>query len=291
MENIITIEEFEPKNLVFNDPKTNSYGGTIPVHYQCPRRGKIPFILKLPRCPLPFGASQFPQKEKVVKGEENKVNYSLNVSFAGYKDGFKNNPKIGLLFKKWEKMEKVVHKEIVRQSQRLLDDDIDSVKVLEKMFYPIIKHSYDKKTKEKDLYDPTFSIKLRRYGKDGEEPKFNAKVINHKNEPVSFDVNNIFDVFTRYSEFRPLIQCTSINKGAKLAMSFSAVQVKTYPGKNQISGNAFADDSDDDESDSKDASSESPDAVADSDNESGAESGAESGDESEENVEDESDSD
>lgn len=257
MENIITIQEFDPKNIVLNNPTQNTHGGTvIPVHYQCPRRGKIPFILKPPKCELPYGVSQFPTADKVLKGEENKVNYSLNLSFNGFDNDFEKNPEIGMFFKKWKKMETHIHKELVKNSKKFLKDNIKSVDVMEKMCWPIVKHSKDKDGEVTNKYPPTFSIKLPRYGKDGAEPLFSTKLITKQgNEarlvvgPTNKEENeiNVYEAMPRYSEVRTLIQCTALQKVAKLSMSFKTIQVKVTPGKNQISGNAFADDSDDDD--------------------------------------------
>lgn len=283
MENIISIEEFDPKNIVLNNPTKNTHGGTvIPVHYQCPRRGKIPFIIKLPRCDLPYGVSQFPTADKVEKGKESSVNYSLNISFTGFDDKFKNNPQIGMFFDKWKKMEKHIHKQLVAGSQKYLKDDVDSVKVMEKMCWPIVKHSKDKDTgKITNKYPPTFSIKLPRYGKEGVEPKFNTKVFDHNNKEVTLTTDNVYETFPRYSEIKGLIQCSSLQRVAKLSMSFRAVQVKTYPGKNQIAGNAFAGDSDDEDSNQAPAKA----AVAEDSEDNAAANAAEadgSGDESSE---------
>jgi len=247
MENIITIEEFDPKNIVLNLPTQNTHGGSvIPIHYQCPRRGKIPFILKPPKCELPYGTSQFPTADKVIKGKEKEVNYSLNLSFSGFDDKFSKNSKVGMFYDKLKKMEKHIHKELVANSQKYLKDDIKSVSVIEKMCWPIVKHSKDKDTgKVTNKYPPTFSVKLPRYGKDGAEPRFSTKVTNSNGENVTLTTSNVHETFPRNSEVRCLIQCSSIQKVAKLSMSFKALQIKTYPGKNQISGNVFENDSDD----------------------------------------------
>jgi hypothetical protein len=294
MENIITIEEFDPTNIVLNNPTKNTHGGTvIPVHYQCPRRGKIPFIIKPPKCELPYGVSQFPTADKVVKGEENKVNYSLNISFNGFDNNFEKNPEIGMFFNKWKKMETHIHKQLLKNCQKFLGSKVKSMDVMESMCWPIVKHSKDKEGEVTNKYPPTFSIKLPRYSKnkDGSEPEFSTKFI-HKGTESKLTVgstnkesndHNVYDAFPRYSEARTLIQCTSLQSVAKLSMSFKAIQVQSYPGKNQISGNAFADDSDDE------SEHETP-SVVETSNASNASDEEESGDESDE-AEVESDSD
>lgn len=296
MENIITIEEFDPTNIILNNPTKNTHGGTvIPVHYQCPRRGKIPFILKPPKCELPYGVSQFPTADKVVKGEENKVNYSLNISFAGFDNQFAKNPKVGMFYQKWKKMESHIHKQLVKNSKKYLKDNIKSMDVMEKMCWPIVKHSKDKDGEITNKYPPTFSIKLPRYGKDGAEPRFSTNLINDQGGeskltvgPTNKELNefNVYESFPRYSEIRTLIQCTSLQKVAKLSMSFKAIQVKVFPGKNQISGNAFADDSDDE----TEPAAKAP--VEESEDAGGEDAaGEDSGDESDEAEVEDSDSD
>ena len=255
MENIITIEEFEPKNIVLNNPSKNTHGGIIiPVHYQCPRRGKIPFIIKPPKSELPYGVSQFPTAEKVVKGQEDKVNYSLNISFNGFDNNFENNPKNGMFYKKWKEMESHIHKQLLKNSQAFLKQKVKSLDVMESMWWPIVKHSKNAEGEITNKYPPTFSIKLPRYGKEGTPLVFGPKLIDASGKTCKLTVDktntdaneyNVYEAFPRYSEVKTLIQCTAIQNVAKLSMSFKCIQVQVFPGKNQISGNAFAEDSDD----------------------------------------------
>jgi len=245
MENIISIEEFEPKNIVLNNPTTNAHGGTvIPIHYQCPRRGKIPFILKTPKCEVPYGVSQFPSAEKVEKGKEDAVGYSLNISFSGFDNNFEKNPKVGMFFTKLQEMEKFVHQQLVKNSKKFLKDNIKSVEVVEKMCYPIIKRS--KKDGEiTDKYPPTFTVKMRRYGKEGTEPQFVTKILSPDGTESKLTVDNRNEKFPRYSEAKSVLHCPSLQVVAKVSMPFNVIQAMVYPGKNQIVGNAFANDSDD----------------------------------------------
>jgi len=48
MENIITLEEFNPKLVCLKDLKIAKFGSSIPIVYADPKRGEIPLILKLP---------------------------------------------------------------------------------------------------------------------------------------------------------------------------------------------------------------------------------------------------
>jgi len=47
-----------------------------------------------------YGSSQYPPVKEVKKNEENKVNYSLQISFTGYDNKFKSNEKNGMLYDK-----------------------------------------------------------------------------------------------------------------------------------------------------------------------------------------------
>lgn len=250
MDNIISLEEFEPTNVVLKDLKPAKFGSKIPVVYKCPKRGEIPLLLKLPKCDTPYGYSQFPSAEKVQKGKENDVNYSLQVSFTGHDSKFKDNEKVGMLFNKLVKTQEHVQSLMIKDCQKYMKKPKVSKDTMSELFTPIIKYSKDKATGViTNKYAPTFSFKLPRYSKNkddpNEVPKFSGfKIFNVKDEEVSLTSENLKDIFPRYSEIKGLILCTGVANVKTWSMPFSAVQVKVYPGKNQITENAFADDSD-----------------------------------------------
>jgi hypothetical protein len=262
MENIITLKEFTPENIVLQDPKTTKHGTKIPLKYNCPRRGLIPLVVMLPRAECPYGFSQYPQDDDVEGDKWDSVKFSLNLSCTGYKDDdqFANNPKIGMLFKKWKKMQKIVRKRIQKKAQHYIKRTVKNMDLMNELSYDIVKHSKDKETGEiTDKYDPTINVKLPRYSvsKESKELYFPSEIYNHKKDKIELPnhvptreghstlVGILKNTFPRGCDVKPLAQCPSVWwVSKKLSMPWHVIQVKTYPGKNQIKGYAFGDDSD-----------------------------------------------
>jgi len=247
MENIITLNEFKPKNIVLKDPKKNKRGGiTIPVRYICERRGEIPFLLKTPKLDLPYGSSQWPNKVD-AEGKEDEVNYSLNPAFNGHDNGFPGRPKVKMFYEKLTQMEKFIHESLFKNSKKLLGKKYGSVEVVKEKCYSLIK--FGKTNGELDMSKaPTFKVKVERDKTDDNKQLDTFKsvsVYDSRNQKIDLTVSNIHDTFQWSSATRGLISLYSLPVvSGNISIPIRAKQLLAYPGISNITENVFADDSD-----------------------------------------------
>jgi len=269
---LITVEEFQPKNIIYKDPKKNSHGGvTIPYLYNCPRRGEIPFLLKTPKCSLPFGASQYPSKENVIAGKEHEVRYSMELSFTGYSGGDISDPKMKMFFDKMTAFQKERNAFLFKNSKKFLKKTYKSIDVLEELCNPIIKYSRDKQTGEiSDKYAPRISTKLGRDRKDDKNlDTFSGVRVyrsTDKSKRVEFDISGLQGLFPSRSSVKGLISGTSVSVvSGKVSTPLYAKQLMVFPSEHEIVVNVFADDSDNEDEDAVAVcvDSDDEDAVAD----------------------------
>jgi len=99
-----------------------------------------------------------PVKE-VKKNEENKVNYSLQISFTGYDNKFKSNEKNGMLYDKLTVLQDHVKSLMIKDCQKYMKKPKISKDTMNEIFTPLIKFSKDKTTgKINDKYNPNLLL-------------------------------------------------------------------------------------------------------------------------------------
>lgn len=275
---IISFTEFDPSRVVYKTPKDNGFGGTtIPVAYDCPRRGEIPLLLKTPKIRSPFGASQYPMARD--NPAENIVKFSADMSFEGashYPADHENatksrfsNPEIGVMYEKFVDLEKTQKLYLSKNGKKLLNKKY-SLEVLEELCNPVVKYSKDKVSKDLDgKYAPKITVKLRRDKKEKgsdvllntfnsvkvyttKDKKNAVNIVAFKSKTKGDDVVDttvpISTVIPFSSDVRGLIYCYGLTVvSGKISMPWFAKQLMVYPGQDEIKENVFADDSDDDD--------------------------------------------
>lgn len=140
--------QLDVSKIKYSEPKTlDNQSKTVYVNYEGDK-----LTVQTPMLNIPYGVNDFNKDTDQYK------KYDLNISFAGANE----NPKIKQFMEKMEEIEERIKSDAFKNRLLWLRDDYDSMKkVVDKLFFPIVKHDKDKDTgKVMDRYPPTMKIKL-----------------------------------------------------------------------------------------------------------------------------------
>lgn len=225
---VILPNQLDTSKLKYSEPKTlDNQSKTVYVNYDGDK-----LTIQTPLLNIPYGINDFNQEGDKYK------KYDLNVSFAG-SDA---NPKIKQFLDKLMEIEEKVKADAFKNRLLWLRDDYDGMKkVVDKLFFPIIKHDKDKETgKVMNRYPPTMKIKL----------PFNSLTNSFTFDAYDMDNNELN--FAEYmgrlkgAKARLIIQLTGIwIAGGKYGCTWKAVRGKfQFPARGNYT---FVEESDDDD--------------------------------------------
>lgn len=239
---VVTPNQIDVAKLKYSEPKLlDNQSKTVYVNYDGDK-----LTVQTPLVNIPYNINDFNQENDKYK------KFDINISFAG----MDSNPKIKQFFDKMVEIEDKVKSDAFKNRQLWLRDDYDGIKkVVDKLFFPIVKHDKDKDTgKIMNRYPPTMKIKLP-YDTAGKAFTFDA-----------CDMDNNEIVFADYmgrvkgAKARLIIQLTGIwIAGGKYGCTWKVVK-----GKFQMQSRntyTFVEDSDDENVDDK-ASEQDEDLIA-----------------------------
>lgn len=225
---VILPNQIDVSKLKYSEPKTlDNQSKTVYVNYDGDK-----LIVQTPLMNIPYGVNDF------NKEDDKYIKYDLNISFSGANE----NPKIKQFLDKMVEIEEKIKADAFKNRLLWLRDDYDGMKkVVDKLFFPIVKHDKDKDTgKVMDRYPPTMKVKLP-YNSASKSFTFDAFDMD-KNE-ISF-ADNMSRL--KGAKCRLIIQLTGIwIAGGKYGCTWKAVL-----GKFQLtarSNYSFVEDSDEEE--------------------------------------------
>lgn len=226
---VILPHQIDTSKLKYSEPKTlDNQSKTVYVNYDGDR-----LTVQTPLMNIPYGVNDF------NKEDDKYIKYDLNVSFSG-KD---ENPKIKQFLDKMVEIEEKIKADAFKNRLLWLRDDYDGMKkVVDKLFFPIVKHDKDKDTgKVMDRYPPTMKVKLP-YNSMTKSFAFDAYDMDNNEIKFAENMGQL-----KGAKCRLIIQLTGIwIAGGKYGCTWKAVR-----GKFQVTtrGNyTFVEESDDEES-------------------------------------------
>ncbi|QIG60095.1 hypothetical protein [Dishui Lake large algae virus 1] len=220
--------KIDVSKLKYSEPKLlDNQSKTVYVNYDGDR-----LTVQTPLMNIPYNITDYNQENDKYK------KYDLNVSFAG----MDSNPKMKQFFDKVVEIEEKIKADAFKNRQLWLRDDYDGIKkVVDKLFFPIIRYDKDKDTgKVLNRYPPTMKVKLP-YDTNGKSFMFDA-----------YDMDNNEITFAEHmgrlkgAKARLIIQLTGIwIAGGKYGCTWKVVRGKfQMQSKNTYS---FVEDSDDED--------------------------------------------
>jgi hypothetical protein len=226
MNAVVTPNQIDASKLKYSEPKLlDNQSKTVYVNYDGDK-----LTIQTPLVNIPYNINDFNQENDKYK------KFDMFLSFAG----MDNNPKIKQFFDKMVEIEDKVKSDAFKNRQLWLRDDYDGIKkVVDKLFFPIIKYDKDKDTgKVMNRYPPTMKVKLP-YDTAGKAFTFDACDMDN-NEIVFADYMNRI----KGSKARLIIQLTGIwIAGGKYGCTWKVVKSKfQMQSRNTY---AFVEDSDD----------------------------------------------
>ena len=240
---VVTPNQIDVSKLRYSEPKLlDNQSKTVYVNYDGDK-----LTIQTPLLNIPYNINDFNQENDKYK------KYDMNISFAG----MDNNPKIKQFFDKMVEIEDKVKADAFKNRQLWLRDDYDGIKkVVDKLFFPIIKYDKDKDTgKVMNRYPPTMKLKLP-YDTAGRAFTFDACDMDN-NEIVFADYLNRI----KGSKARLIIQLTGIwIAGGKYGCTWKVVK-----GKFQMQSRStysFVEDSDDENAAEDNKSEQDEDLIA-----------------------------
>lgn len=230
---VILPNNIDVSKLKYSEPKTlDNQSKTVYVNYEGDK-----LTVQTPLLNIPYNINDFNKEEDKYK------KYDINVSFAG----LDSNPKIKEFLTKMVEIEEKIKADAFKNRLLWLRDDYDGLKKLvDKLFFPIVKHDKDKETgKVMDRYPPTMKIKLP-YNSMTKSFTFDAYDMD--NNEINF-ADNIGRM--KGSKCRLIIQLTGIwIAGGKYGCTWKVVRGKfQLPARNNY--NFVKDDDEDNEEDGK----------------------------------------
>jgi len=209
MNAVIVPTQVDTSKLKYSEPKLlDNQSKTVYVNYDGDK-----LTIQTPLVNIPYNINDFNQENDKYK------KFDMNLSFGGM-DG---NPKLKQFFDKMVEIEEKVKSDAFKNRQLWLRDDYDGIKkVVDKLFFPIIKYDKDKDTgKVMNRYPPTMKVKLP-YDTASKVFTFDASDMDN-NEIVFADYMNRL----KGSKARLIIQLTGIwIAGGKYGCTWKIVKAK-----------------------------------------------------------------
>lgn len=224
---VIVPSQVDVSKLKYSEPKQlDNQSKTVYLNYEGDK-----LTIQTPLVNIPYNINDFNDENTKYK------KFDINLSFAG----MDNNPKIKQFFDKMVEIEEKIKADAYKNRQLWLRDDYDNIKkVVDKLFFPIIKYDKDRDTgKVLNRYPPTMKAKLP-YDTANKTFTFDATDMEN-NEIVFADYMNR----VKGAKARLILQLTGIwIAGGKYGCTWKVVKGKF---QFQSRGNySFVQDSDDD---------------------------------------------
>lgn len=145
---VIVPAQVDVSKLKYSEPKLlDNQSKTVYVNYDGDK-----LTIQTPLVNIPYNINDFNDDSNKYK------KFDINLSFAG----MDTNPKVKQFFDKIQEIEEKIKSDAFKNRQLWLRDDYDGIKkVVDKLFFPIIKYDKDKETgKVLNRYPPTMKAKL-----------------------------------------------------------------------------------------------------------------------------------
>ena len=177
-----------------------------------------------------------------------KDDYSISMSFKG----MENDEELSNFYNKLLDIDKKIIKHVFKNSKQYFNKVID-IDLLEKLYYPIIRLSIDKETKEPDnKYPPTINIKIP-YRNNA----FELVVFNSDKEKMDLKKIPLASILVKEIEIKALIQLSNIwIMDNKFGCSLKAVQIVLTENKKSIPNYSFIQNNSDESDDEFDIESD-----------------------------------
>lgn len=226
LNSVIVPSQVDVSKLKYSEPKQlENQSKTVYVNYEGDK-----LTIQTPLVNIPYNINDFNDENTKYK------KFDINLSFAG----MDNNPKVKQFFDKMVEIEEKIKADAYKNRQLWLRDDYDNIKkVVDKLFFPIIKYDKDRDTgKVLNRYPPTMKAKLPY---DSANRTFTFDASDMDNNEIAFA-----DYMTRVkgAKARLILQLTGIwIAGGKYGCTWKVVKGKF---QFQSRGNySFVQDSDD----------------------------------------------
>lgn len=239
---IILAKHVNQKNLTFDGPLANNYGGK----YAKVLHNGSWLLVQTPKVVCPFGINVYEEVDK--SGKIVKKAYSADVSFKGYQadeeSGQPEQPKIKELYEMITMMENSLVKHAHKNAFTWVDDPNASEAVCQALLRSGIKWSRDKQTKQiNKKYAPRLKLNLPVYD-DG--MGFKAFLNGRDTQITSID--ELLKLASGRCEMVAICKCDRVTfNGGKYGYKWSVQQLKLYSTTGSMSNYAFIEDSDDED--------------------------------------------